>query len=182
MPPNGATSCQNYESGDSVLAAYMSDAYTKMCLMIDLNKLSPEVNKELEAAEDSDAKMGVFNSHTLAFLNAAVGRRLTKIVQDHRDEQPKLFLEPVYTPLDRESMTRLFNAYAVTNLESKIGLPLVRGGGSGEVYVSESRNGFQYEDGESGGPGGEGGGMGTQQGSYKMPAQPLEKKDYLIAA
>ncbi len=178
--PHGATSCQNYESGDSVLAAYMSDAYTKMCLLIDLNKLSPEVNKELEAVEDSDAKMRIFNSHTLSFLNAAVGRRLTKIVQDQNEDKSKLFLEPVYTPLDRESMTRLLNAYAVTNLEPKLGISLVRGGGSGEVNVSESRNGFQYEDGESGGPGGGGGGIGTQRGSYKMPAQPLQKKDYLI--
>lgn len=179
--PNGATSCQNYESGDTVLAAYMGDAYTKMCLLVDLNKLPGEINEELEKAEDSESKMKVFNKHTLAFLNASVGRRLTKIVQDIKEGKPKLFLEPVYTPLDKDSTARLMNAFAVTSLEPKLNMPIVRGGGTDEVYVAESRNKEQYEDGESGGPGGGGAGLGTKSGSYKMSAQPLQKKDYLLA-
>lgn len=178
--PNGATSCQNYQNGDRVLAAYMGDAYTKTCLLVDLNKLPPEVNAELEQAADSQEKMKVFQGHTFAFLNASVGRRLTKIVQGVDDKQPKLFLEPVYTPMDRQSTTRLMNAFAVTHLAPKLNLPLVRGGGSAEVSVSESRNGSQYEDGEYGGPGGAGGGLGTQEGEYRMTAQPLEPKDYAV--
>lgn len=107
-----------------------------------------------------------------------VARRLTKIVRDSATGEPQVFLEPVYTPLDRTSITKLMNAYAVTRLELKVKLPIVRGGGKRQVTVAESRNGRQYEDGESGGPGGNGGGMGSQTGTYEMPAQPLVREDY----
>ena len=179
--PHGATSCQNYENGDSVLAAYMADSYTKMCLLVDLNKLPPEVAQDLEKAEDTNSKIKIFNEHTYAFLSASVGRRLTKIVQSKKENKAKLFLEPVYTPLDRNSTTRLMNAFAVTTLGPKLGVDLVRGGGTDEVFISESRNGSQYEDGEYGGPGGDGGGLGTKRGSYLMPAQSLQQKDYLLS-
>ena len=157
----------------------MADAYTKMCLLVDLDKLPQEVNKELEEADDNQDRMRIFNRYTYSFLEAAVGRRLTKIVRGKDDQKPRLFLEPVYTPLERESTARLFNAFAVTNL-AKLGIPLVKGGGSSKVYVSESRNKRQYEDGESGGPGGGGAGLGTQEGSYFMPAQPLQESDYML--
>src|SRR3989338_6192718 len=101
----------------------MADAYTKMCLLVDLDKLPQEVNKELEEADDNQDRMRIFNRYTYSFLEAAVGRRLTKIVRGKDDQKPRLFLEPVYTPLERESTARLFNAFAVTNL-AKLGIPL----------------------------------------------------------
>ncbi|MBI2639957.1 MAG: hypothetical protein HYW90_03680 [Candidatus Sungbacteria bacterium] len=181
--PGSARSCQHYENGDYVLAAYVADAYTKNCLLVDLDKLPEEVNQELENAADTEERLKVFQSHTFAFIRAAVARRLTKIVHRKADGKPQIFLEPVYTPLDRESITRLMNAYAISSLEPKTGLKAVRGGGMNKlmmVRVAASRNNSQYEDGESGGPGGGGGGMGTMRGAYEMPAQPLRDVDYLV--
>lgn len=178
--PTGAESCQHYTNGDPNLGAYLADASTKMMMLVDLNKLPEEIQRELESAETEEKKMAIFQNYPNAFLTAMVARRLTKVVRDAETRKPQIFLEPVYTSLDRSSTTRLLNAYAVTRLEMKTGVPVVRGGGRKQVEVAESRNGRQYEDGESGGPGGDGGGMGTQMGTYNMPATPLTKADYLL--
>ena len=181
--PFGATSCQHYQNGDVVLAAYMADGYTKMNLLINLGKLPMEIQKALENAKTSEEKIQIFNNNTLAFLEASEGRRLTKIVRHVDDDKSELFLEPAYTPLDRSFVTRLFNAFAQTSLRPKIGIDLVRGAQKHTghlVNVSESRNYRQYEDGENGGPGGGGGGLGEQRGAYAMYAQPIREADYMV--
>ena len=177
--PSGAESCQKYTNGSSALGSYMADASTKMCMLVDINKLPEDIKKELEEAETNEKKLKIFQNHTFAFLTAMVGRRLTKIVRETRGFRPQIFLEPAYTPLNLQSTTRLLNAYAVTHLQPRMGLELVRGGGSFLVAVAESRNHIQYEDGESGGPAN--GGMGTMSGIYEMAAQALKKTDYLIS-
>lgn len=178
--PENAQSCQKYTSGDTVLAAYMADAYTKNCILVDLNKLPREVQEELGAADGSLEKLKVFQEHTFAFLNAIVARRLTKIVHDKDSETPQLFLENLYTGLDTAVTTRLMNAFAVTHLKPKLKMELLRGGGKKLVTVAESRNYLQYEDGETGGP--HCGGLGTMSGSYDMPARPLTEAEYLITS
>ncbi len=178
--PIGATSCQDYMRGDNALGAYMADAGTKVCLLIDINKLPNETKSLVEKETDPAKKLELFDNNTFAFLNAAVARRLTKKVDDVPTGLPQLFLEPVYTPLDRAYTTRIMDAYAAANLKTKLGIDMVKGGGGGEVRVVESRNGRQYEDGESGGPGGGGVGIGSKTGTYTMPARPLTERDYLV--
>lgn len=177
--PTGAESCQRYTNGDPALGSYLADASTKMLMLVDLDKLPEEIKQEFENASSEEEKLRVFGQHPNALLEAMVARRLTKVVRE-TSGRPQVFLEPVYTSLDRNSMTRLLNAYAVTRLQVRTGLEVVRGGGFGQVAVAESRNGIQYEDGESGGPGGGGAGVGQMSGSYTMSAQPLTKADYLL--
>lgn len=179
--PAGAESCQKYSNGSPALTAYMADAYTKNCLMVDLNKLPADVQASLEKAMTSEEKLTIFNSNTRAFLNATVARRLTKIVQNDPEERAELFLEPAtYTNLDVSYTSRVMNAFATSYLRTKLGLELKRGGGKETVRVPESRNHMQYEDGESGGPGGGGVGMGSKDGTYIMSAQPLTESDYKV--
>lgn len=178
--PTGAESCQRYTNGDPALGSYLADASTKMLMLVDLDKLPEEIKQEFEHASSEEEKLRIFHSHPNALLEAMVARRLTKVVRDVTTGLPQVFLEPVYTSLDRDSMTRLLNAYAVTRLHPRTGLAVVRGGGSDEVEVAASRNGIQYEDGESGGPGGAGAGLGQMRGTYRMPAQPLSTTDYLL--
>ena len=178
--PRGATSCQHYNNGDTNLAAYMGDSYTKMCTMVDINKLPSEIKDRLEKSATAQEKTNLFQNNTFDFLEASVARRLTKIVHDDVTGEPRVFLEPVYTSFDKDSVTKLMDAFAATHLQSKVGIKIVKGGGGGTVRVAESKNGTQYEDGESGGPGGGGGGIGPRRGSYTMPARPLTKADYAL--
>lgn len=178
--PAGAESCQFYWNGDINLAAYVADADKKMVLLVNLGKLAEELKLELQQKEDQEERLKIFQENILSFLDATVARRIVKIVRDSETGQPLLFLEPVYTNLNREATSRILNTFAVSHLKPKLKMELAVGGGTALVSIAKSRNCYQYEDGEKGGPGGVGGGLGTKEGSYTMPARKITEKDYLL--
>ncbi len=167
--PAGAVSCQSYWNGSDSLAAYPADAMTKLCLLVDKNSLPEDVAEKLDNATTNEEKLAVFNSNTYAFLDAMVARRVIKIVRNDQNQEPYIFLEPVYTSYNQTLMINYLNKFALGFLHPATGLPLVRGGGNMRVRVATSRNRSQYEDGEKGGP--NNCGMGSQTDEYTMPAQ-----------
>lgn len=174
--PEGAVSCQSYWQSSTTLAAYPADAMTKLCLLIDKNNLPEDVAEKLTCATTNEEKLEIFNNNTYAFLEAMIARRVTKIVRDDQSQEACIFLEPVYTSHNQTLMTKHLNKFALGFLNPKTGLNLVRGGGNMQVKVASSRNQYQYEDGEKGGP--QNGGIGTKEGEYTMPAQYLQAIDF----
>ena len=174
--PQGAQSCQKYWFGDDTLAAFSSDALTKICLLIDKSKLPDPIVDLLNDAKSEDEKILIFNQHTNLFLEAIIARRVTKIVKQSISQAANIFLEPVYTSYDRTQITKLLNSFVRFKIQVQTNLPLLRGGGNIEVNVAKSRNVDQYEDGEFGGP--HNGGIGSQRQSYTMPGQRLVDADF----
>ena len=176
--PYGAESCQGYYSGSPELLSYMVDASTKFNLLIDIGKLPDNLQEALAGTspDDEDAKIEIFNGHVDKFLPAIVARRVLKIVKNGKTGDPYCFLEPVYTPLNRQIITNHMDYFAKTELGPSLGFAIVNGAKINDsegfdVKVAESRNVVQYEDGASGGPGGNGIGLGVFRGSYTMPAK-----------
>ena len=142
--PIGATSCQNYEGQVS---------YNK-CL--------------IGTVADADKKLILVRKAD----GAIIARVIVKLVWPENGS-PAIFLEPTYTGVSRSDhdFDPDINAFLHEKAAAMGGIAVLRGSTEVGVRVTvrSSRNGWQYEDGATGGP--NNAGLGEKSGVYTMDAK-----------
>ncbi len=173
--PTGNGSCQNFElnSGyNRTLPAYVGDAHIKVAFLVDIGKLPDADRIAVDASGFKDAARSI---PPAALLEAIVGRSVLKLVRVGKDENPAIFVEPIYSLVNKgdQSMKNIFEEWIAREIASPMGIRVMHGNGSESVLVPSSKNPEgQYEDGATGGA--QNAGLGIQTGSYRMAASFVE--------
>jgi len=163
--PLGCGSCQNYESGCMAesLLGYVGDAHIKVMYLLDINKLSADYRKRMEAEPAGEVLASI---PAAELLPTTLARSIIKLSKTAKDG-PAVYVEPIYSSVNKSdlSMDRYFEMFAKFFVSEPMHARLAHGAGSDLVKMPGSRNpDGQYEDGASGGAAN--GGMGIEHGSY----------------
>ncbi|MCK5475696.1 MAG: hypothetical protein KAI71_03910 [Candidatus Pacebacteria bacterium] len=147
--PLGNGSCQHYADGGYNLAknlmGYVGDANCKVSYLVDLNKLSQDIKKELEEKEFEEIKNDI---PAQELLNASIARSIIKMTKDENDK-PVVLLEPTYSIVYKSdnSMDKYFNLFVDLMIAESMKVKMARSGGKESVSRGPSRSpGGQYED------------------------------------
>lgn len=173
--PLGNGSCQNYEnpSLNKTLLGYVGDAGTKAIFVIQVNKLSEDLQQKIK---EGGIESLINTPYETEILPAIIGRSVLKLgtaveldEDNNNQEFPGLYIEPTYTLVNKSnrSLNPIIYDAVISGYAKDMGLGVYTGVGSTTIKMNKSRNPEgQYEDGSLGGA--HHGGMGQQQDDYEL--------------